>query len=118
MADPTSYDVRVYKTEVYKGARVTTHYVRWKVAGRRLQEALPHGRSGGQLPLRAANRRAEGRGVLHRYRAASLLAARRAAEAQGAGLSWYDFVCAYTGEKWPYACAQPPARHRRGPDGR
>ena len=35
MTDGTSYDVRVYQTEVYKGRQVTTYRVRWKV-GRRL----------------------------------------------------------------------------------
>ncbi len=29
--DGVTYDVRVYKTEVYKGKRVTTYKVRWKV---------------------------------------------------------------------------------------
>ena len=32
MDDTTSYDVRFYKTVVYKGSRVTTYYVRWKVS--------------------------------------------------------------------------------------
>jgi hypothetical protein len=32
MDEATTYDVRVYKTEVYRGAKVTTHRVRWKVA--------------------------------------------------------------------------------------
>jgi hypothetical protein len=31
--DETTYDVRVYKTDVYKGKEVTTYWVRWKVAG-------------------------------------------------------------------------------------
>ena len=31
MEEDTTYDVRVYRTEMYKGARVTTHRVRWKV---------------------------------------------------------------------------------------
>jgi hypothetical protein len=35
MHDATTYDVRVYKTEMYKGAMVTTYKVRWKT-GRRL----------------------------------------------------------------------------------
>ena len=30
----TSYDVRIWKTEVYEGARRTSHTVRWSVAGR------------------------------------------------------------------------------------
>ena len=36
----SSYDVRVYKTEVYKGKRKTTHYVRWSVGGRAFKR--PH----------------------------------------------------------------------------
>jgi len=28
----TTYDVRIYKTEVYRGSRVTTHKVRWKTS--------------------------------------------------------------------------------------
>ena len=33
MEDGITYDVRVYRTEVYKGAKVTTYWVRWKVGG-------------------------------------------------------------------------------------
>jgi hypothetical protein len=29
----TTYDVRVYKTEAYRGARVSSYRVRWKTAG-------------------------------------------------------------------------------------
>jgi hypothetical protein len=35
MDDDTTYDIRVYRTEVYKGAKVTSYRVRWK-AGHRL----------------------------------------------------------------------------------
>ena len=30
----TTYDVRVYRTGVHQGSRVTTNKVRWKVGGR------------------------------------------------------------------------------------
>lgn len=40
MDDSTTYDVRVYKTEVYKGAEVTTYKVRWKVGGRLWKEGF------------------------------------------------------------------------------
>lgn len=33
MKDATTYDARVYRTDVYKGSEVTTYWVRWK-AGR------------------------------------------------------------------------------------
>ena len=39
MSDIT-YNVRVYKTKIYKGTRVTTYYVRWKVGPREWKE--PH----------------------------------------------------------------------------
>jgi hypothetical protein len=44
MSDGTTYDARVYRTEVYKGAEVTTYKVRWKVGGRLWKEgfAPPH----------------------------------------------------------------------------
>ncbi len=36
--DDTSYGVRVYKTEAYKGTKVTTYWVRWKVSGQEWKE--------------------------------------------------------------------------------
>jgi integrase len=40
MPDEFSYDARVYRTEVYKGRKVTTHKVRWKVGGRSWKEGF------------------------------------------------------------------------------
>ena len=42
----TTYDVRIYKTEVWKGKTKTTYYVRWQVANRRWKSpsALAHTR--------------------------------------------------------------------------
>ena len=36
----TTFDVRVYRTEVYKGAEVTTYKVRWKVGARLWKEGF------------------------------------------------------------------------------
>ena len=33
MDDATTFDARVYQTEVYRGREVTTYKVRWKVGG-------------------------------------------------------------------------------------
>jgi integrase len=99
-----TYNVRVYKTAVYKGTKVTTYYVRWKVDNREWKEPF---RTGAQ----ADSFRSE------------LLAAARKGEAFGKetgrpsawarhqpGQSWYEFACAYTAAKWPYAAPN----HRRG----
>ena len=40
MNDATTYDARVYRTEVYKGRQVTTYWVRWRVGGRLWKEAF------------------------------------------------------------------------------
>ena len=42
MSDGTTYDARVYQTEVYKGRKVTTYWVRWKV-GHKLRPAPRRG---------------------------------------------------------------------------
>ena len=36
----TSYDVRIYRTEVYEGKRVTSYRVPWKVGGRRFNKTF------------------------------------------------------------------------------
>jgi hypothetical protein len=36
----TTFDVRVYRTEVYKGVRVTTYRVRWKVGSQQWREGF------------------------------------------------------------------------------
>jgi integrase len=103
----TTYDVRVYKTLVYRGARVTTYSVRWKVDDRRWRETF-------RVAAQADSFRSE------------LLAATRKGEAFSAetgrptswlrqasgetGLSWYEFARIYAAAKWPYAAPN----HRRG----
>ena len=42
----TTYDVRIYKTDVYRGKRTTTYKVLWVVAGRRRKEPLQDGCTG------------------------------------------------------------------------
>ena len=36
----TTYDVRIYKTEVWKGKQTTTYYVRWKVGAAAMEGAI------------------------------------------------------------------------------
>ncbi|HXL16806.1 MAG TPA: hypothetical protein VN961_04705, partial [Streptosporangiaceae bacterium] len=38
LMDGITYNVRIYKTAVYKGAKVTTYYVRWKVESQEWKE--------------------------------------------------------------------------------
>jgi hypothetical protein len=57
----TTYGFRIYKTDVYRGAKATTYYVRWKVDDKPWEE---HFRSAAQADsfrseLLAAARRGE-----------------------------------------------------------
>ena len=103
MNDATTYDVRIYRTEIYKGARVTTYRVRWKAGHRQYKR-----------PFRNAAQ-------ADSYRSSLLTSARRgeAFSAQTglpvswqqseSSISWFDLVLSYTAMKWPYAAPN----HRR-----
>jgi hypothetical protein len=100
MPDEISYDARVYKTEVYKGSRVTTYKVRWKVGRRLWKEAF---RTAAQADS---------------FRSALLTAARKgeafsaatgrptAWERTKAETTWYEFACRYVDMKWKLASAK------------
>jgi hypothetical protein len=98
--EAATFDARVYRTEVYKGRRVTTHWVRWKVGARLWKE-----------PFRTAAQ-------ADSFRSALLTAARKgeafsiatgrpvAWERATAETGWYEFACAYADMKWKQASAK------------
>ncbi|MFI0370405.1 hypothetical protein ACH35V_21260 [Actinomadura sp. 1N219] len=102
--DDITYDVRVYKTEVYKGKRVTTYTVRWKVARKPWKE-----------PFR-------NRAQADSFRSSLLTAARKGEafavktgrplswEREENAITWFAFSLDYCAAKWPYASPN----HRRG----
>jgi integrase len=93
----TSYDVKFWKTEIYRGARVTTHKVRWLVARKSFKE-----------PFRTA-------ALAESFRSELISAARKGEPFDvetGRPLSmtrmvrdasWYEFACDYIDMKWPTA---------------
>ena len=104
MNTTTTYDVRVYKTEIYKGTAVTTYWVRWKTGARTWKEAF---RNAAQADS---------------FRSSLLTATRNGApfsittgrpvswQREETSVSWYALTLAYTAAKWPYASPN----HRRG----
>jgi integrase len=100
MTDGTSYDARVYKTEVYRGREVTTYKVRWKVGARLWKEGF---RTAAQADsFRSALLTAARKGE-----AFSLATGRPMAwERSKADASWYEFACAYVDLKWKKASAK------------
>lgn len=97
MDDGTTYDVRVYRTEVYKGARVTTYKVRWKTGHRLWEEGFRNA------------------ALADSFRSSLLTAARkgeafslctglpRSWKDNESTLTWYALTLDYTAAKWPYA---------------
>ena len=98
--DGTTFNVRVYRTEVYKGAEVTTYKVRWKVGARLWKEGF---RNAAQADsFRSALLTAARKGD-----AFSLATGRPTAwERAKADISWYEFACAYVDMKWKQASAK------------
>lgn len=95
----TTYDVRINKTETWKGKKITTYYVRWTVDGLRRKQPF-------RLKALAESFRSE------------LLTAARKGEAfrvdtgrpvsmdrAGTDVPWYNFACRYVDMKWKGAAA-------------
>ncbi|HKA95337.1 MAG TPA: tyrosine-type recombinase/integrase [Streptosporangiaceae bacterium] len=97
MEDGTTYDVRVYRTEVYKGARVTTYRVRWKVGYRLSAEDFRNAAQADSFrsSLLTAARKGEG---------FSLSTGRPVSWSHDeSAITWYAVALDYTAAKWPYA---------------
>jgi hypothetical protein len=97
MSDGTTYDIRVYRTEVYKGIKVTSYRVRWKAGHRLWREGFRNA------------------ALADSFRS-SLLTAARKGEAFSVGtgrpvswkrdesaVTWYALTLDYAAAKWPYA---------------
>jgi integrase len=96
----TTFDVRVYRTEVYKGAEVTTYKVRWKVGARLWKEGFRNAAQADSFrsALLTATRKGE---------EFSLASGRPTAWArEKAQITWFEFACTYVDMKWKQASAK------------
>lgn len=97
--DNLTYDVRIYKTEVYKGTKVTTHRARWKTGPRPWKQ---HFRTKAQ----AASFEAELRSAARRGEAFDITTGRPVSWGRAENdVSWYDFCVSYVDMKWKGASA-------------
>ena len=100
--DNITYDVRVYKTEVYKGKAVTTYYVRWKANGRPWREPFRHSGQAESFRSKLLSAAKEGK--------AFSVATGRPVEwerdkpkVSEPSISWYALTLDYAAAKWKYA---------------
>jgi hypothetical protein len=97
MEDGMTYDVRVYRTEVYKGVKVTTYRVRWKTGHRLWREGFRNAALADSFrsSLLTAARKGE---------ASSLSTGRPVSwERKESAATWYALTLDYIAAKWPYA---------------
>jgi len=98
--DATTFDARVYQTEVYRGSEVTTYKVRWKVGGRLWKEGF-------RTVAQADSFRSALLTAARKGEAFSLVTGRPVAwERAKAETNWYEFACAYVDMKWKQASAK------------
>lgn len=90
----TTYDVRIWKTEVYKGKRGTTYSVRWSVAGKAKRESLATAALADAF--RSELKTAQQNGERFDIESGLPLSKLKAA----ANISWYDFALKYVDSKW------------------
>jgi integrase len=95
----TTYDVRVWAIDVYRGTKKTTYIVRWKVGNRRWKERFPTRALADSFrsDLVSATRKGE---AFDTATGRPVSAARPVQE-----LRWYPFACDYIDMKWPTAAA-------------
>lgn len=95
----TTYDVRIWKTQVYRGKKSNTYYVRWAVAGKRWKE--PFKTKALADAFRSALVTAARTGEAFDVETGRPVSMRRVSN----DMSWYDFACSYVDMKWPRAAA-------------
>lgn len=102
---PTTFDVRVWKTEKYVGKRAVTYVVRWGVAGRPRKRRFPTAAlaDGYRSSLVTALRQGEPFDVASGRPVSALVR-------EANRVSWYAFACEYVDMKWPSISP----KHRKG----
>lgn len=91
----TSYDVRIWKVEVYAGTRTTTHTVKWSVAGRRWR--VPYKTAAHADAFRSELLIASRKGEAFSVETGRPLSMERAQ----ARVDWLGFAQEYVSMKWP-----------------
>ncbi len=92
----TTYDVRIWKTEIYEGIRTITYTVRWKVGPRPRKETFRTAAlaDGFRSDLVTAARRGEAFGIESGLPMSM--------EREHRKLSWLDLATEYVDMKWPH----------------
>jgi site-specific recombinase XerD len=102
-----TYDVTIWKTEIYDGKRGKTYYVQWKVGIKRHKKSFKTAALADSFrsELITATRKGEPFDI-----ESGLPASKLKRESEATPVSWFAFACDYAELKWPDASPE----HRRG----
>jgi integrase len=101
----TTYDVHIWKTEVYKGQRGNTYWVRWQVAKKRWKEPF-------KAKALAESFRSELVSAARKGEAFDIASGRPVSmQRMDREMSWYTFACAFVDLKWPRVAATTRRTH-------
>jgi hypothetical protein len=100
----TSYDVRIYVIDVYKGKRTTTHWVQWSVAGQRFKKPYKTDALAGSFRAELLSAAKKGEAFCTETGLPVSLVRKGTVV-----MSWFDFVCLFVDMKWTDASP----KHRR-----
>ena len=101
MSGDITYDVRVYKTYIYKGKRGNTYRVRWKVGNQAWARTFD--KSAQADSFRSELHSAARKGEAFRLATGEPVSWARA---KRVNITWYDFACTYVDMKWKAASAK------------
>ncbi|GGM34879.1 integrase [Longimycelium tulufanense] len=101
----TTYDVRIWKMDVYKGKRGNTYYVRWRVAGKPWKESFKS--RGLAESFRSDLISAAGKGEAFDVESGLPVSMRRLNQ----DMSWYEFACTFVDMQWPRVAATTRRTH-------
>ncbi|WP_367134729.1 tyrosine-type recombinase/integrase [Saccharothrix sp. HUAS TT1] len=91
----TSFDVRFYKTDVYRGTKTTTYWVRWSVAGNRFKEPFKTAALAESFRSKLNTAAREGE-AFDRESGLPLSLTRKTNTTS----SWFAFACSFVDMKW------------------
>lgn len=98
--DNITYDVRIWKADIYRGAKVTTYKVRWKTGLRPWKQPF-------RTKAQAASFEAELRSAARRGEAFDISTGRPVSWArEDNDLTWYDFCVSYVDMKWKHSAGK------------
>lgn len=100
--DEITYDVRVYKTDVYRGTEVTTYWVRWKCGGQRFKEPFRHSGQADSFRSKLNSAAKDGK-AFSMSTGRPVEWVRDNPKAGPPPVSWYSLTLDYTKAKWKFA---------------